>query len=60
MENEALFKILEKMGAKNIDYTSAVHENDVISFEFDGKKVEIVGRWQMDGTGGICSTVVSV
>ena len=60
MENEALLEILAKMGAKEIEYTNENGDSDVISFEFKGKRVEIVGRWQMDGTGGIYSTVVGV
>ena len=59
MYNEALLEILAKMGAKNVIYSCEDESKDeVISFEFEGKKVEISGQWCNNGTGGITSSVV--
>jgi len=54
-----LIDILIKMGAEKVEYKQENHDNDLLTFKFRDKHVEIMGCWHQDGTGGITSNVRS-
>jgi hypothetical protein len=56
--NEDLIDVLILMGATKVEYKEEDRCDDLLTFNYRDKRVEIRGCWNNDSTGGIVSEVI--